>query len=556
MTQGRDGISLAHARALELMGVARRLSLVAAVFVIAALVAGTAGSSYAGSKKLTRAGKPRLEDTVVISNYGAVFDGSLETFLGCPSPCKGVGHNAGPKLIVHGPNTNLGASTGAAQDAVSSAGDDEIAVGLPIDFLDLDSELCGPFGQPAPGTVSPLLYGTGLVELFSAGANGNSLPDNIICSPLFAYGYPNTTGIFMPQGVAFESPYDGQNPGTDMLAVANQFPEVIGSPDCPAGSCGVAACASGPTTITTEKPLRCSTGPVGPGASLGTITMYDRWTLPTGIDNVAPSLPLGGWTVDAVNPLPAIIPAPYTQNATIGGCLTLLAGPEGLTFDESGNLFVVNNAGALAWSLECAPRYVTVYAAPLGGDEFPTSLIGSCGATCVGSATQDAVIDPVAAAVDPDDNLYVTDRGSTGKALNQVCTAAATPHSCCTGSGTGTCTNVPPSIQIFDPFVNPDLINPFLDGELLGTISGPHTHLRAPAGIAINAADDAMYVVNNGNNSLLMFTDFPTSGGDIPPTLTISGPHAKMNLPVGVALPAFTPTPVPSSSSTGAAARD
>jgi hypothetical protein len=152
--------------------------------------------------------------------------------------------------------------------------------------------------------------------------------------------------------------------------------------------------------------------------------------------------------------------------------------------------------------------------------------------------------------------LYVTDRGSTGKALNQVCTAAATPHSCCTGSGTGTCTNVPPSIQIFDPFVNPDLINPFLDGELLGTISGPHTHLRAPAGIAINAADDAMYVVNNGNNSLLMFTDFPTSGGDIPPTLTISGPHAKMNLPVGVALPAFTPTPVPSSSSTGAAARD
>lgn len=548
MTQGMDGISLAHARALDLMGVARRLSLVAAMLVIAALVAGTAGSSYAGSKKSSdRPDKPRLEDTVVVSSYGAVFDGSLETFL------EGVGHNAGPKLFVHGPNTNLGASTGAAQDAVSSAGDNEIAVGLPIDFLDLDSALCGPFGQPAPGSVLPLLYGTGMVELFSPGANGNSLPDSIICSPLFAYGYPNTTGIFMPQGVAFESPYDGQNPGTDMLAVANQFPEVLGSPDCPVGQCDQAACLEGPSTITTEKPLRCSTGPVLPGASLGTITMYNRWDLPSGIANVAPSLPSGGWTVDAYNPLPAV-PVSYTQNASIGGCFTLLAGPEGLTFDQNGYLFVVNNAGALAWSLQCAPRYVTVYATPLGGDEFPTSLIGSCGATCVGSPTQDAVIDPVAAAVDPYDDLYVTDRGSKGKDLNQVCTAAATPHSCCTGSGTGNCTDVPPSIQIFDPFVNYDYANFFFDGELLGTISGPHTHLRAPEGIAINAADDAMYVVNNGNNSLLMFTDFPTSGGDIPPTLTISGPHAKMNLPVGVALPAFTP--VPSSSPTGDAARD
>ena len=544
MTQGRDGISLAHARALELMGLARRLSLVAAVFAVAALVAGTAGTSYAGSKKTTTqsSDKPRLEDTVVVSSYGAVFDGSLETFLA------GAGHNAGPKLFVHGPNTNLGASTGAAQDAVSSI-DNEIAVTLPIDFLDLDSALCGPFGQPAPGTTSPLLYGTGLVELFSPGANGNSLPDNIICSPLFAYGYPNTTGVFLPRGAAFESPYDGQNPGTDMLAVANQFPEVIGSPDCPAGECGQAACAEGPSTITTE-PLRCSTGPVGPGASLGTITMYNRWTLPSGIANVAPSLPSGGWVVNAVNPLTLGL---YDQNSTIGGCFTLLAGPESLTFDQHGYLFVVNNAGALAWALQCAPRYVTVYATPLGGDEFPTSLIGSCGATCVGSPTQDALIDPVADAVDPDDDLFVTDRGAKGKDLNQVCTAAATPHSCCTGSGTGTCTDVPASIQIFDPFMNYDFANFFFDGELLGTISGPHTHLRAPEGIAINAADDAMYVVNNGNNSLLMFTDFPTSGGDIPPTLIISGPHAKMNLPAGVALPAFTPTPVPTSTCTSTA---
>ena len=45
MTQGRDGISLAQGGARRLMGVARRLSVVAAVFVSAALVAGTAGTS-------------------------------------------------------------------------------------------------------------------------------------------------------------------------------------------------------------------------------------------------------------------------------------------------------------------------------------------------------------------------------------------------------------------------------------------------------------------------------------------------------------------------------
>ncbi len=90
------------------------------------------------------------------------------------------------------------------------------------------------------------------------------------------------------------------------------------------------------------------------------------------------------------------------------------------------------------------------------------------------------------------------------------------------------------------------MINIFaFDGELLGTISGKHTKLKTPKGIAIDADNSALYVVSNGNNSLEMFTDFPTSGGDIPPTLVIANPGAKMNLPVGVALPAFTPTPEP-----------
>jgi hypothetical protein len=495
MTRGRDGIALAHAWALKLMGVARRLSLVAAVLAIAALVAGTAGTSYAKSKKksVNTPTADRLQDTVVVSNYGAVFGGSIETFLA------GAGHSAPPKFWIRGPNTLLGASSGAAGDAVSSV-DAHIAVAVPIDFFDLSG--CGPFGQPAAAPA----YGTGFVEIFSPAANGNSSAENMICSPNFAFGAPNTTGVFYPQGVAFESPYDGVNPGRDIVAVANMFPVVVG-PDP-----GIAACAPAPGNIEPTKghPGVCGGGPVGPGSSLGTITLYDRSTLTPGLDNVAPMG--GGFTVDAVNPFSL---APYTQNATIGGCLSLLAGPAGLTFDESGYLFVVNNAGFDAFDLGCAPRYITVYAPGASGDSFPVSLIGYAGATA-GDVNQ-----PVAAAVDESDNLFVTDSADN-------------------------------AIKIFYPFTNYDTDTNAFDGELLGVIQGSHTKLKSPMGIALDADDDALYVVSARANSLEMFTNFPTTGGDIPPTLIISGPASKMNLPAGVALPAFTPVPTCTDAAKGA----
>jgi hypothetical protein len=519
MTQGRDGISLAHARALKLMRVARRLSLVAAVFVIAALLVGIAGTSYAKSKKnlINPSTNPRLEDTIVVSNYGAVWYGSIETFAA------GAGHSAGPKFRIYGTKTNLGSSTGAAGDSVSSL-DAHIAVAIPIDFFDITG--CGPFGQPAPGTTSPLLYGTGLAEIFGPTATGNSAPENIICSPNFAFGAPNTTGVFYPQGVAFESPYDGVNPGHDIVAVANQFPVVYG-PDS-----GQAACAPAPTNIEPTKghPGVCGGGPVGPGSSLGTITEYDRLTLAPGLDNVEP---FNNNPVDALNPFSL---APYTQNATIGGCLSLLAGPAGVAFDQTGYLFVVNNAGFDAFDLSCAPRYVTVYAPGAAGDAFPKAVMGLFGATAGSFAAPDgSSTQPIAAAVlsgpispdtgYPEDIVYVTNMADN-------------------------------SIKTFNPFTNFDNSNFFFQGAQLGTISGPHTKLRAPEGIAIDAAGDALYVVSSDNNSLEMFTDFPSTGGDIPPTLIISGPHSKMNLPVGAALAAFTPTPVPTGTSTVSATRD
>src|SRR5258707_15780405 len=99
MTQGRDGISLAPKRAHRLMGVARRLSVVAAMFVIAALVVASAGTSYA--KTHHRKSTVTTLDTVSVSNYGAAFGGSVATFNA------GTGQSDKPFLWVKGSNTLL-----------------------------------------------------------------------------------------------------------------------------------------------------------------------------------------------------------------------------------------------------------------------------------------------------------------------------------------------------------------------------------------------------------------------------------------------------------------
>ena len=494
MTQGRKGISLAPGEGRRRMGIARLLSVVAAMFVIAALVAGTAGSSYAGKKKEAGGGHGGLLDTVVVSNNGALFNGSLETFP------VGSGPLAHPQFLIHGTNTFLGASGGPIGDAVSSL-DGHIAVAIPLDFLDLTASLgppvgCGPFGQPA---ASPL-FGTGLVEIFGDSSTGNSAPEVEICSPNFAVGAPNTTGIFFPQGVGFEDPFDQLHTGHEILAVANNFPEV----DQDAAICA----GSGLGTVT-----------------LGTITLYDRTTFHPGLNN---SPPFVNNPVSAINPFTG---AMYTQNASIGGCLTSLAGPVSVQFDQNGFLFVVNNAGLFAAALAATPRLVSVFQpdaaltteAPFSrGDVFPVSLIG-----IAGTETGGDILQPVGEAVltlgFEDDLLFVTDTGDN-------------------------------SIKIFDPFQNPDILIGFaFAGQLEGVIHGGSTKLKGPEGTALSPDGDTLYVTNSDNDTLSMFTDITDDmdGGDIAPTLIIKSNHSKMILPVGVAvLGQFTPTPTPAPSST------
>src|SRR5271156_4438547 len=93
MTQSTDGISLAPG-GMRLLGVTRPLSLVAAVLTVVALVFGAAGTSFAKNPHA------KLLDTVVVSDYGSAFAGSVETFL------EGSGHKANPKFYVNGSNTH------------------------------------------------------------------------------------------------------------------------------------------------------------------------------------------------------------------------------------------------------------------------------------------------------------------------------------------------------------------------------------------------------------------------------------------------------------------
>src|SRR5258708_9703349 len=122
MTQGRDGISLAHRAALGCLAVTRGLSVVVLVMSISAFMAGTAGTSYA---KKPSPPHNVTEQTVVVTNFGSLFAGSITTFAA------GSIMSSAPTRFVHGPATLLGAGNGASGDGPSSL-DHDIAVTIPL----------------------------------------------------------------------------------------------------------------------------------------------------------------------------------------------------------------------------------------------------------------------------------------------------------------------------------------------------------------------------------------------------------------------------------------
>jgi len=431
------------------------------VVSIVALVAGTAGTSYA-KKKVSKEDR-QTEDTVVVSNFGSLFAGSVETFAA------GSILTSAPVRNIIGPATLIGAGNGASGDAQSSL-DGDIAVTVPL-------------GVPG-------LCPSGCLFVWPAGATGNSSPEEIIGGPAGStpggpFGFPvlnNHTGLFLDQGVAYDNPFriEGVHNAktapsqiispTDLIAVANFGQVVIGS------SADEEFCGDPSPDADEDDEL-----------TIGTITFYRGEQ--TG--NVFPTPEF--LTLEV--PFPPAAPAPFWSFSSIGGCDTALAGPLGLVFDTFGNLWVVNELG----------KFVTEYEAGEFGDIEPINIVGLPPIT----GPNAIFVDPayIAVGTDPingtgDQVIYVSDVGDN-------------------------------SIKVLD------VDNPFVD-NLIGTIKGGNTKLVRPEGIAL--LGDDLYVVNNNANSLLMFDDLATSGiGNIRPKTMVKGKASRMNFPVGVAAPQFSP---------------
>ena len=360
MTQGRDRISLAHRAALAFKEVARQLSLVAVVFSVAALVMGTAGTSYA--KKASGGDPAILLDTIVVSNYGSLFNGSVVVFP--------VGSTMGSGASIHiiGGNTFLGDENGAAGDSRATFSLD-VAVAVPLGITGF--------------------LPNGYVVIFGPTANQNSFPGVIIGSlPGF-----EETGLSLSQGVAYADPYASftgelfDEGFGELLAVSNYAHD---------GGLGVVVGPDGSDPGPAEG--ICAVNPEG-AFGAGSVTEYlSTFLLPLDPQNEVFSIsdeppfpfPLGTPpTVDVLNTDSDELTTPFV---TIGGCASWIFGPIGLTFDSEGFLYVVNEIG----------KYVTVYEPEAFGDAIPLAIIGLTGDTA------GAFIDPQYIAIVNDDGDRAT----------------------------------------------------------------------------------------------------------------------------------------------------
>jgi DNA-binding beta-propeller fold protein YncE len=68
----------------------------------------------------------------------------------------------------------------------------------------------------------------------------------------------------------------------------------------------------------------------------------------------------------------------------------------------------------------------------------------------------------------------------------------------------------------------------------LRTISGPLSRIDWPMGVAVDEADNELFVANNGDNSILVFSR--TANGNVQPKRVISGPLTGIKGPMGVSV--------------------
>ncbi|HVA15274.1 MAG TPA: NHL repeat-containing protein, partial [Stellaceae bacterium] len=203
---------------------------------------------------------------------------------------------------------------------------------------------------------------------------------------------------------------------------------------------------------------------------------------------------------------------------TIGGPLTGLESPAGMTLDEHGRLYVINSSSVV----EYAPGAI--------GNVLPAAIIA-------GPATQ--LNGPAAIRVDTAGNIYVAVLSSDNCILEFAPTANgnATPIAAfgengaldlaLDNSGDVYASN-PWKSSIVEYTVGADRMR-----AVAATISGPATGLDSPEGVAVDGSGN-LYVTNRGGNSVTAYR--PRSDGAAAPFLTIFGPATDLQQPHRIAV--------------------
>jgi DNA-binding beta-propeller fold protein YncE len=86
---------------------------------------------------------------------------------------------------------------------------------------------------------------------------------------------------------------------------------------------------------------------------------------------------------------------------------------------------------------------------------------------------------------------------------------------------------VPSSLTVYDGDAKGDVAP-------LRTISGPLSQIDWPMGVAVDEANNEIFVANNGDNSVLVFAR--TAGGNVQPKRVIRGPATGIKGPMGVSI--------------------